>query len=223
MGGTDGRFAAIQTIVAADSRVNAEPFTVLTAKAAVALLDYDLDGRIDVFSGGGRAEPDTNRFENGRNFASVPELRWNRGTDWVTAPPLAGTETWIQPLIARGVATADFDGDGDLDVVVAQHGAPPRLLRNDQRLGWPWLQIDLSATHGPKEAGGARVEVHTPRRVLMQTMMPAMGFMAQSAGTLTFGLGDDARVRKIVVHWPSGVRQEVRVEGVNRRIRIVER
>ncbi len=49
-----------------------------------------------------------------------------------------------------------------------------------------------------------------------------MGFMAQSEKTLTFGLGDDDRVRTIVVRWPSGVRQEVRPAGVNRRIVITE-
>ena len=53
-------------------------------------------------------------------------------------------------------------------------------------------------------------------------MAPAMGFMAQSESVLTFGLGDDARVRKIVVHWPSGQRQELRPESVNRTLVIRE-
>jgi len=56
----------------------------------------------------------------------------------------------------------------------------------------------------------------------VQVMEPAMGFMAQSEKTLTFGLGIDDRVRKIVVRWPSGVLQEVRPEGVDRRIVITE-
>jgi hypothetical protein len=118
---------------------------------------------------------------------------------------------------------ADFDGDGDLDVVIAQNGGPPRLLRNDERLGWPWLQLDLVATHGARDAGGARVEVHTPRRTLVQTVAPAMTFMAQSTQTLTFGLGDDSRVRRIVVYWPSGARQEFKPDGINRRVTLTER
>ena len=96
------------------------------------------------------------------------------------------------------------------------------LLRNDQRLALPWLRLQLIATRGQPEAGGARVEVHTPRRVLTQTVAPAMGFMAQSESVLTFGLGDDARVRKIVIHWPSGQRQEVRTETINRTLVIRE-
>jgi hypothetical protein len=53
-------------------------------------------------------------------------------------------------------------------------------------------------------------------------MEPAMGFMAQSEKTLTFGLGEDDRVRRIVVLWPDGLRQEVRPQEVNRRIVITE-
>jgi hypothetical protein len=116
----------------------------------------------------------------------------------------------------------DFDGDGDLDVVVAQHGGPPRFLRNDQRQGQPWLRIQLVGTHGTREGWGARVEVYTPTRVLAQTKAPATAFMSQSGSLLTFGLGDDARVRKVVVHWPSGLRQEIRPAGVNRVVLITE-
>jgi hypothetical protein len=49
-----------------------------------------------------------------------------------------------------------------------------------------------------------------------------MGYMAQSESVLTFGLGDDARVRKIVIHWPSGQRQEIRPEAINRTLVIRE-
>jgi hypothetical protein len=96
------------------------------------------------------------------------------------------------------------------------------LLRNDQRLALPWLRLRLVATRSQPEAGGARVEVHTPRRVLAQTVAPAMGYMAQSESVLTFGLGDDARVRKIVIRWPSGQRQEIRPEAINRTLVIRE-
>jgi hypothetical protein len=125
-------------------------------------------------------------------------------------------------LAARGVAVADVMGNGSLDVVIAQNGGPPRLLRNDQHLHHSWLRIDLVGTHCQRDAGGARVEVHTPRGVLVQTMEPAMGFMAQSEKTLTFGLGEDDRVRSVVVRWPSGLRQEVRSPGINRRLVITE-
>lgn len=221
---TDVRFAALQAAMAPGKGPRPETYADLRTKLGVALLDYDLDGRIDFFSGSGRAELNTNRFERGRDFAAEPDLLWNNGDAWVAAPrsSTGSGHWWAQPLTARGVATADFDADGDLDVVMAQSGGAPRLLRNDQRLDMPWLQIDLVARRGVRSGDGARVEVHTPRRVLVQTMAPAMSLMAQSASTLTFGLGEDARVRKIVVRWADGNRQELQPDGVNRHLVIVE-
>jgi hypothetical protein len=202
-----------------------ESFCSLRDRLGVALLDYDLDGRMDVISGNGLAEPDLDHFEHGRSFASSPTLLWNDGERWVEAAAAAGEDALSRPMVARGIAVADIFGDGYPDVVIAQNGGPPRLLRNDRRfehVRHAWLRIDLVGTHCQRDAGGARVEVHTPRGVLVQTMEPAMGFMAQSEGTLTFGLGDDNRVGRIVVRWPDGSLQEVKSPGVNRRVVITE-
>jgi hypothetical protein len=194
----------------------------LDSRFGFALLDYDRDGRIDVFDGNGVIEPDVNRFESGRNFTTMPQVLWNRSGDSWEVAPAAADSAWKQPFAARGVAVADIDGDGDEDVVMTQSRGSPVVLRNDQRHDLPWLAIDLVATRSAREAGGARVEVETPRRVYAQVAAPAMGFMAQSSSTLLFGLGDDARVRKVVVQWPGGHRQEIRPEAINRRITIVE-
>jgi hypothetical protein len=198
-----------------------EAYCHLGDRLGVALLDYDLDGRMDIVSGNGLAEPGLAHFEHGREFLAAPSLLWNNGHGWAPAPLPADSAIGGR-MAARGIAVADIYGNGNLDVVIAQNGGTPRLLRNDQHLHNSWLRIDLVGTHCQRDAGGARVEVHTPSGVLVQTMEPAMGFMAQSEKTLTFGLGADARVRKIVVRWPSGVLQEVRTSTVNRWIVITE-
>ena len=194
----------------------------LQDKLGVVLFDYDLDGRTDIFSGDGLAEPGLGHFESGHAFASAPALIWNNVNSWVRSRLPGGSGGPGEPLVARGVAAADVFGDGNVAIAVAQNGGPPRLLRNDLRSHHSWLRVDLVGTHCQRDAGGAKVEVHTPRGVLTQTMEPAMGFMAQSEKTLTFGLGGDDRVRKVVVRWPSGVLQEVRSPVVNRRIVITE-
>jgi len=191
-------------------------------KLGVVLLDYDLDGRIDVLSGEGLAEPALASFEHGREFAAAPRLLWNTGEGWVSAAGAPGRPPVAGPLVARGLAAADVFGNGRLAVLITQNGGPPHLLRNDADLHNSWLRVSLVGTHCQRDAGGARVEVHTPTGVLVQTMEPAMGFMAQSETTLTFGLGADDRVRKVLVRWPSGLRQEVRVTGVDRTVIITE-
>jgi hypothetical protein len=219
----DERVGALLASGALDANSRGEPYLNLSTKLGVAVLDYEHDGHLDLFSGNGRAEPDLNRFEAGRQFSSVPQLLWSHGRAWVPASP-AGAEGggWAVPAVARGVAVADFDGDGDSDVIIAQNNGAAIILRNDQRSGSPWLRIALIATRTQPDAGGARVEVRTPRRVLIRTVAPAMGYMAQSESVLDFGLGEDARVRKIAIHWPSGQRQELRPEAINRTLVIRE-
>ena len=194
----------------------------LAARLGVVATDLDLDGRFEVFSGEGLAVPGVNKFDSGRGFARAPEVYWPRGESW--RPLFRGDATAAAPaaLTARGVASADFDGDGDPDFIIAQNNGAPVLLRNEQRVGAPWLRLRLTATRSEPSAAGARVEVHTPRRVLAQTVAPALGYMAQSEAALTFGLGEDARVRKIVIQWPSGQVQELKPAGLNRTLDLRE-
>ena len=222
--GLDERFAALMSASTLEpSSREDQPLLALPTKLGLGLLDYDHDGHFELFSGEGRAEPDLNQFEAGRAFQAAPRLWWNHGLTWEVAPaPGAEATGWQIPLVARGVATADLDGDGDSDIIIVQNNGPAVILRNDQRSGRPWLRIALVATRSQAEAAGARVEIHTPRRVLVRTMAPAMGYMAQSESVLECGLGEDDRVRKIVVRWPSGQRQELRPEAINRTLVIRE-
>src|SRR6185312_13105087 len=73
----------------------------LAGKFGVALFDYEFNGHVALFSGNGRAEPDVNKFEQGRNFAAPPELLVERNHHWLPSP-LADGSTWRQPLVGRG-------------------------------------------------------------------------------------------------------------------------
>jgi len=218
----DGADARLQALRAAGTWPSPANRIALAARLGVATGDFDLDGRMEIFSGEGVIEPNINKFEEGRDFRRAPRLFWNAGAQWrpLESGPAEGAP--LAACTARGVAVADFDGDGDLDIVIGQNNGSAVLLRNDQRRDLPWLRLHLVATRSQSEAAGAFVEVHTPRRVLAQTVIPALGYFAQSESTLTFGLGDDARVRRIVIRWPSGRTQELKPGGLNRTLEIRE-
>jgi enediyne biosynthesis protein E4 len=218
---TDERLTAFQSAATLNANNSVEAPVQLTGKFGAALLDYEFEGHPALFSGNGRVERDVNKFDANRNFAARPQLFLTRNNRWLAAP-MAENANWAMPLTARGIAVADIDGDGDDDVIIAQNNGTAVVLRNDQRSGLPWLRLKLTATRSQPDAGGARVEVHTPRRVITRTVAPAMGFMAQSESVLTFGLGEDTRVRKIVIQWPSGQRQELRPSAINQTLAIHE-
>lgn len=222
-GGDDDRLRLLHSLAAAAVVPDpAEPgaAVALESRLGLALADFDRDGRLEALSGSGRIEPEVNRFELGRDFAAPPRLLWRDATGAWTWSASDDPAPWARPLQTRGVAVGDLDGDGDLDAVLTQFDGSPVVLRNDSRGELPWLAIELVMPPGQGVVSGARVEVHTPRRIHLRTHAPAMGLFAQSSGSLFFGLGDDARVRRIVVTWPGGYRQEVRPEGINRRLTI---
>ncbi|HEU5079744.1 MAG TPA: CRTAC1 family protein [Opitutaceae bacterium] len=216
---TSDAVAALGATYGRDAASNSEALR-LGPKLGMAMFDYDLDGHLEIFSPNGRAEPELSHFEAGRNFASTPTLLWDWGNGWAEANLLDGN--WASPLVARGIATADFDGDGDLDVIVTQNGGAARLLRNDEHVGNAWLRIELVGTSCARDASGARVDVYTPRHTITHLVAPAMGYLSQSEHTLTFGLGEDSRVRRVTVTWPDGKRQDVTAPAINRRLIVTE-
>lgn len=216
----DSRFDALRRAGLLFEPDGAAPAGVcpLRYKLGVALIDAGLNGRFDIVSAEGLAEPGLERFDGLPSLRSRPLLLRNVDGRW--QPAAIGAAG--RPARLRGVAVADIDGSGLLSVALGQYGGPPRLLRNRTRAHHGWLRVDLVGTKTQRDGGGAEVEVYTPRRMLRQTMVPAMGFMSQSESTLTFGLGDDSRITRVVVRWPSGLTQQVRSPAPDQRLVITE-
>jgi len=131
---------------------------------------------------------------------------------------------FVKPMVGRGAAFADVDGDGDLDLMIAGNGQPPRLLRNDTDLGHNWLRVKVVGTNSNRDAIGAWVEVYLPNRtVLRQQVMPTRSYISQVELPLTFGLGKADRVQKVRVTWPNGRALEVTENiRVNSRMTVTE-
>ncbi len=104
----------------------------------------------------------------------------------------------------RGVAFADYDNDGDLDLVVtADAGDDTRLWRNDTDNGYHWITLNLMGTLSNRSAIGARVEVSTSVRTTVQEVSGGAGRGSQNSLPLEFGLGEADLVEQITIRWPS--------------------
>jgi hypothetical protein len=190
-------------------------------KFGLFFFDFDLDGRQDLLQCNGHLEQEINKVQPSQQYRQPGQLFWNAGVDAAAAfveVPRAQIGDLAEPIVGRGAAYADIDGDGDLDVVLTQIAGPPLLLRNDQTSGHHWLRVKLVAAHGPADAIGARVELHTPAGVQRRQVMPTRSYLSQVELPVTFGLGGDARIEGLRITWPDGSTQEVVPPGVDQLI-----
>ena len=115
----------------------------------------------------------------------------------------------FKPIVGRGSAFADIDGDGDLDVILTQVGGPPLLLRNDEKLGHHWLRLKLVGTKSNRDAIGAWIKARVAGRTLSRQVMPTRSYLSQSELPVTIGLGNADKVDSVEILWPSGTKQKV--------------
>lgn len=169
--------------------------------------DYDLDGRLDFLTCNGHLEPDIGKVRLGQTFAQPAQLFWNTGgKDALFEPARAGEsgDHLFQPMVGRGCAYLDFDGDGDLDVVLTENNGPARLLRNDQSLGRHWVRLDLAGDgrRTSRDAIGAHVMVEAGGKKYQRYLAGARGYLSQSEHAITIGLGDAQKIDRVSVLWP---------------------
>jgi hypothetical protein len=182
-------------------------------KFGLFFFDYDLDGRLDVLTANGHLEPGINRVEGTQQYRQPAQLFWNRGAKtglgFVPVPAEKCGSDLFKPIVGRGSAFADIDGDGDLDVVLAQLAGPPLLLRNDQKLGHHWLRLKLVGTKSNRDAIGAWIKVRFAGHNLSRQVMPTRSYLSQSELPVTIGLGNADQVDSVEIAWPSGITQKV--------------
>jgi hypothetical protein len=188
------------------------PASRLALSFGLFFFDYDLDGRLDLFQTNGHVENEINAVQSSQTYAQPSQLFWNCGDacarDFVPVSP-ASMGALAEPVVGRGAAYADVEGDGDLDVVLTQVGRRAILLRNDQALGHHWLRVRLVQPPPNVHAIGAGIELEAGGVTQYRQVMPARSYLSQVELPVTFGLGDAAAAESLNVTWPDGERQSM--------------
>ena len=178
--------------------------SLLTLTFGCFFFDYDLDGRPDIFAANGHVADDIERVQSRVRYAQRPHLFRNAGPRKFEEVS-AQSSAFAQSLVARGAAYADYDADGDLDILVATNNGPAHLFRNDGGNANNWLRIKTVGTTSNRDGIGARVELMLAGGgKAWQIVKTGSSYASQSELPLTFGLGSAREVSGIRVKWPSG-------------------
>jgi hypothetical protein len=195
--------------------------SLLSLSFGVFFFDYDLDGYPDIFAANGHIEDEIGRVQPKVSYKETPLLFRNLGNHRFDNVSSQVGPAFSKAMVARGAAYADFDHDGDLDVLISTNNGPAVLLRNDGGNRNHWLSVRLAGTKSNRDGIGAVVRVESAGGKQWNMVRSGSSYCSQSDLALTFGLGADASAN-VEVKWPSGAKQQFKNVGANERVLVDE-
>jgi hypothetical protein len=195
---------------------------VLVPGVNVVAGDFDNDMDLDLFV---LASGDAGKWDD--------RLLLNRGNGRFDSVAAAGGAGGSRNGVGDSVTSADFNGDGFLDLFVATGGSMGRSLGLPSDAGeyrlyrnagndHHWLEIDLEGTQSNRDGIGAMVYVTAGGVTQMRFQDGGIHHRAQNHSRLHFGLREQSSAERVIVQWPSGIKQELTGVAADRLIRIVE-
>ena len=203
---------------ASASRIGFPSTTTLTF--GLVLLDVDSDTDLDLLTANGHVLVHINKISEAVTFKQPPQLYLNRG-DGVFDNHVSEEGPLATPMVARGLTYADYDRDGDLDVLFVENGGPAYLWRNDTK-GGGYLRIKAQGVSSNKDALGTRIEALVDGLTMERWVQTGASFLTSAEKTVTFGLGNNESVDTLRIHWPAGSVDEFTNVQKNQEIVIVE-
>jgi len=167
--------------------------------------DFDQDGALDLFVANGEVTVPEGLASGADPYAQPNLLYRGRGDGSFDEVPGGGTSP-VLAATSRGAAFGDLDGDGDVDVVVANRDLGVHVLRNEAAGDASWIRLRVLDARG-SPAIGARVRVQAGPLTMWRLVDPAYSYGSASDVRVHFGLAGQ-REASVLVRWPDGSEQD---------------
>jgi hypothetical protein len=171
-------------------------------------LDVDLDGALDLAVANGHIDETVRDIRGNVGYAQPPQLFLNQGAGRFRDVAAEAGGGFEKPRVGRGLAYADFDRDGDLDILLTTNNGPAVLFRNEQLAGNRSVRFELQGTQSNRDAIGANVQIFAGDLRQSRMVRGGSSYLSQSELPVTFGLARRDRVDRVVIQWPSGRTEE---------------
>ena len=175
-------------------------------KWGTAFVDLGNDGWPDLISVNGHVYPQVDTTPSGARYREPANLLMNEkdGT-FCDAGSLAGPAIQV-PRVSRGLATADLDNDGNVDIVVENLDGSPTILHNKGTVGNHWVSFELGGTKSNRLGIGARITITSDGMTQMDEVRSGGSYLSQNDLRVHFGLGKAQKIDTVEIRWPSGHR-----------------
>jgi len=186
------------------------------------LFDFDNDGDLDIYVTNGHVIDNVQLYKPAFTYAQKPLLYENVGGGrFRDISAESGPALQIE-RVGRGLAVADFDNDGNVDIAISNVGQAPLLLRNQGVRNGNWLLIRAQGTKSNGFGLGARVELEASGRVQVKEINNVASYQSSNDIRLHFGLAEAKAIQRIEILWPSGTKQILKDVAVNQILVVTE-
>lgn len=179
-------------------------------KFGVDFFDADNDGDEDLLVANGHIEDNIDQNSNGITFAQQNTLYENLANGKFQDISAVAGAALFDKQVSRGLATADLDGDGDLDFVVNNNGGTAQVGINNTPGGGNFVGLWLEGVQANRSAIGARVVAKIGSRTIQRQVMGALSYLSVSDLRLNFGVGEAQKIDELTIYWPGGRPQVIR-------------
>ncbi len=174
------------------------------------LADLDNDGDLDLAIANGHVLDNAELLLTGTTYRQPAHLYWNDGGGKFRLATVAEAGSYFgEREVGRGLAAADFDDDGDLDLLFTNNGGAARLQRNERGNANHWIGFLLVGSRSNRDALGAEVIVTIGGRVQRRQVRGGESYLCGHDHRVLVGLGDSTLPVDVEVRWPSGQHQRL--------------